>query len=128
MAPKEQSELGALEGFSEALRLLLKRSDLTQEEVAARTGVSRSAVNRFVNGRDRPSLDTFGRLLRYGLGVTIVDFAEALLEVQGYTSEDVLSQDDLEDLLRSLHLRLRLTERRASVDEPPVDSDKPNST
>ena len=96
-------DLGALNGLAEALKTLVEQSDLTQEEIARRTGVSRGTVSRIVNGRDKPSLETFPRLLHYGLGVTLLDFVEVLMEAQQVVQPETISRSELEE--RLAHLR-----------------------
>lgn len=127
MRPFEPDDLGALNGASEALRRLAEESDLTQEEIAQRIGISRSAVSRILHGRDRPRLETLGRLLKYGLGLSMVDFVEVLLDVQGQDSSEVIHRHELEDALRLLHLRLRVGTGE-SPSEPSSDQDEPEST
>ena len=108
----DPDDLGALNGTAEALKTLVDRSDLTQEEIARRTGVSRGTISRIINGRDKPSIETFGRLLHYGLGVTLLDFVEVLMEAQKVAQPETISRRELEDAIRVLHLRLRIDPRR----------------
>lgn len=104
----DPDDLGALDGLDIALKTLVDRSDLNQEEIARRTGVSRGTISRVINGRDKPSIETFGRLLHYGLGVTLLDFVEVLMEAQKIAKPEIISRRELEDAIRVLHLRLRI--------------------
>ena len=107
-SPFDPDDLGALDGMAQALKTLVDRSDLNQEEIARRTGVSRGTISRVINGRDKPSIETFGRLLRYGLGVTVLDFVEVLMDAQKVAQPETISRRELEDAIRVLRLRLRL--------------------
>lgn len=103
------SDLGAFEGLAPALKRLIAKSGRTQQEIAERTGVARPTVSRIANGRDKPSIETLGRLLSDGLGMNALDLAEALLEVNRSSDlVDVVPRSELEAALRVLHLRLRV--------------------
>lgn len=45
-------------GFAEMLRYLRKSSDLTQFQLAEKTGISRSSINNYENGIREPDFDT----------------------------------------------------------------------
>ena len=104
-----KAELGAFAGLDRALKLLIKKSGRKQREIAERTGVARPTISRIVNGHDRPSIETLGRLLGDGLGLTVLDLAEALIEVNRDSPlPEVVPRSELQAALRVLHLRLQV--------------------
>ena len=112
MTDYDDDDLGAFEGLPEALRSLQKQSRRSVTEIAARTGISRSAVHRYLSGDNEPTLKNLGRLLQYGLEMSVLDLAEALVEATGGPPSD-----ELMDAVRLLQLRLRI-----SVDADPGES------
>jgi transcriptional regulator with XRE-family HTH domain len=50
--------------FADELRELRQKAGITQEEVAARAGVSREYVSMLEAGKNMPSIDIFIRLCR----------------------------------------------------------------
>lgn len=69
-----------MEQLGDALRRL--RGAMPQAELARRSGVSASAINRAEMGRHSPSAETLGALLA-ALGLTLHDLADAIDEVAG---------------------------------------------
>lgn len=69
-----------MERLGEALRRL--RGATAQAELARKSGVSASAINRAEMGHHSPSAETLGALLT-ALGLTLHDLADALDEVAG---------------------------------------------
>lgn len=58
--------------FAEELRTLRTNAGITQEEVAARAGVSREYVSMLEAGKNTPTIDVFIRLCR-AVGVSPAD-------------------------------------------------------
>lgn len=115
-------DLGAFRGVHRALRMLVERSELSQGEVAERSGVSPSAFSRFLSGELNPRLPILGKILESGLNATVVDLAEALTEVQRQIAEEggeEISVAEILDALRALTLRLGIQPR--PQDPPPED-------
>lgn len=104
MTEFDDDDLGAFEGLPEALRSLQRQSRRSVKDIAARTGISRSAVHRYLSGDNEPTLKNLGRLLEYGLGMNVLDLAEALIEATGGPPSD-----ELMEAVRLLQLRLRMT-------------------
>lgn len=103
-------QLGCFTGLSEALRILVQRSLLPQKEIARRAGVLESSLSKYLSGDNNPGLGALGRIVEDGLGLTLIDLAEALQQVRGDTapsSSDTVSVDELEDQVRVLLMRLR---------------------
>ncbi|OQX82102.1 MAG: transcriptional regulator [Bacteroidetes bacterium 4484_276] len=48
-----------------------KESNLTQEELAKRTGTKKSYISRIENGKSDIQLSTFFKLIEFGLGRTL---------------------------------------------------------
>ena len=71
---------GSLDGLGRVLRDLRIERGLTQVELAARAGVSKSMLSLYEGEKRRPQLDTLGRLLD-ALGVRLGELA-ARLEVR----------------------------------------------
>jgi transcriptional regulator with XRE-family HTH domain len=113
--------LGCFTGLSKALKLLVQRSLLPQKEIARRAQVLESSLSKYLSGDINPGLGALGRIVEDGLGLTLVDLAEALQQVQGKsgpTSRPTVSVDELEDQVRVLLLRLRC---RAEGGDPSKD-------
>jgi len=121
--------LGCFTGLSEALRILVQRSLLPQKEIARRAGVLESSLSKYLSGDNNPGLGALGRIVEDGLGLTLIDLAEALQEVRGKrapTSRDTVSVDELEDQVRVLLMRLRRNrsgEDSSTKDPPDTDPD-----
>jgi transcriptional regulator with XRE-family HTH domain len=70
-------------GLGPALRRLREKgAGLTQEQVAARTGISQGRLSRYENGKKLPDLSTVDRLLTF-YGTDLVGLDRALQEVRG---------------------------------------------
>jgi len=70
-------------GLGPALRRLREQgAGLTQEKVAARTGISQGRLSRYENGRKVPDLSTLDRLLTC-YGADLEGLGRALREVRG---------------------------------------------
>lgn len=70
-------------GLGPALRRLREKvAGLTQEQVAARTGISQGRLSRYENGRKVPDLSTLDRLL-ICYGTDLVGLDRALEEARG---------------------------------------------
>jgi len=75
--------MGALDRFGEAIRELRLRRDISsQSELAARSGVAVTTVNKIETGKRRPDFDTVGAILD-ALGFELYDLANALDTVNG---------------------------------------------
>jgi|GEM_PF-6533160 transcriptional regulator with XRE-family HTH domain len=116
-----REDLGAFEGLGAALRWLVDRSGQPHKQVAAKAGVSESAFSRFLSGELNPRLPVLGKILRDGLGMTVLDLAEALYrsDESAQTGQSI-SLQDLQDGVRTLMLRFQL---QASEDEEPSDGE-----
>lgn len=104
MTDFDDDDLGIFEGLPDALAILRERSNRSIKEIAARTGISRSAVHRYLSGDNEPTLKNLGRLLEYGLGMNLLDLAEALSQATGSGP----SRSELDEAVRLLQLRLRI--------------------
>jgi transcriptional regulator with XRE-family HTH domain len=70
-------------GLGPALRRLREKvAGLTQEQVAAKTGISQGRLSRYENGKKVPDLATLDRLLAF-YGTDLVGLDRALQEVRG---------------------------------------------
>lgn len=125
----QQREFGALAGLPEALRLLFEKSGLSITSIAARAGVGRSSLHRFLSGEIVPSLPTLGCLLEV-LGLDVVDLAEAVVKAQngdGVGNDVPLHQEDLAPIEEALRLvRLRL--KSGTLGDRPDSSKKTHSS
>lgn len=65
------------EHFGSAIRALRKRGALTQEALAERCSLSRSAIGQFERGLASPSLETLGRILD-AIGADLRDLQDEL--------------------------------------------------
>lgn len=121
MTDFDDHDLGAFEGLPAALTTLKEKSDRSVKEIAARTGISRSAVHRYLSGDNEPTLKNLGRLLEYGLGMNVLDLAEALVEVTGSGP----SRQELEEAVRLLQLRLRISTEADPGENPSARGGQP---
>ncbi len=65
------------ERFAENLAYYLKRAGLTQEDLAARSGIHRTQAGKLVNGKQMPRLDTLLRLAG-ALDVSVADLVDGI--------------------------------------------------
>ena len=70
---------GLEEAFAVVLRRLRKRQNLSQEELALRSGLGRAFVSLLERSHRRPSLSTLYQMAR-ALGVSPVEFLQAIDE------------------------------------------------
>lgn len=70
------------ESLGSALRWLRWRRNRTQHEVARSAGITRAMLSAYETGKQRPSLDSLGRLL-VALGIDLLHLHEALALHQG---------------------------------------------
>lgn len=66
-----------------SIRLIRKRMRLTQQEMAAKCGLSQTALSQIENGLKRPSLKTLKKIC------TALDVPEALIYILGMEQADV---------------------------------------
>lgn len=86
--PLTSSQVGALDNFGEAIRRLRSQRGLaSQAELAARSGVAITTVNKIETGKRRPDFDTAGALLD-AMNCTLHDLAAALDEAAGRAPAD----------------------------------------
>lgn len=72
---------GPFDGLGPALRGLRAERGLTQVQVTERAGVSKQMLSLYERERQRPHLDTLGRILD-ALGVSLVGLAQRIEEVR----------------------------------------------
>lgn len=80
--------MSAFHGLGGVLRDLRTDRRLTQEQLAERAGVSKSMLSLYEGGKQRPHLDTLGRLLD-ALGVRLGGLAARLGKVERPQSGEV---------------------------------------
>ena len=61
--------------FARCLRKIRMRVELSQSELARRTGICRTVINRYESGRSTPEIVNLG-LIADGLGVTTDELLE----------------------------------------------------
>lgn len=83
------------------LRIWMKKSGYTQQELAEITGVSRVSINNYINGNYEPKRDFFDKLRELGADV------DYLLNGRADGSDDI---DDIEKPDTETNIRLRLLE------------------
>jgi transcriptional regulator with XRE-family HTH domain len=83
--------------FGAALREIRTRQQLTQEQLAERSGLSYKFIGEVERGRGNPTLDTIARLAD-ALGVNITDLLQALPQAAGHAGEYRISRRDLQML------------------------------
>lgn len=69
-------------GLGEALHRLRKTRGLSQADLAEKTGLSHSQVSAFEAGKQTPSLDSLGKLMRT-LGCDLDELSSALKSARG---------------------------------------------
>jgi transcriptional regulator with XRE-family HTH domain len=117
--------LGCFTGLSKALKILVKRSLLPQKEIARRAQVLESSLSKYLSGEINPGLGALGRIVEDGLGLTLLDLAEALQQVRGKAApptRDTVSVDELEDQVRVLLMRLRSNRSGSGSTTPDPDN------
>ena len=124
---KADNHLGCFTGLSEALRRLVKQSILSQKEIAERAGVLESSLSKYISGDNNPGLGALGRIVEDGLGLTLLDLAEALRQARGSAppvERRTISVDELEDQVQAFLSRLRHSgEKQGSPTKTSGDSD-----
>ena len=83
------------------LRIWMKKSGYTQQELAEITGVSRVSINNYINGNYEPKRDFLEKLRELGADV------DYLLNGRADGSDDI---DDIEKPDTETNIRLRLLE------------------
>jgi transcriptional regulator with XRE-family HTH domain len=76
-----------LERLGDAVRILRKRRDLKQIEVATGAGLSESQISDIENARNNPGWLLITRLVEDGLGLALRDLVTAYEEVGGEPPE-----------------------------------------
>lgn len=82
--------------FSERLRKLRRMRGITQDELAAATGVSRSAIGMYENGAREPNFETLEAFADY-FNVSMSDLVDSNI-VPSATDEDLQMLKDNPDL------------------------------
>lgn len=70
-----------LEAFGQRLRRLRIERELSQEELAGRSGLSRKLISRLEHGRSSPNLATIACLAK-GLGADVVPLVDGLPHIK----------------------------------------------
>lgn len=73
--------MSPFDGLGSALRWLRYKRDLSQHDVASRSGLHKAQISKYERGRDSPSVKNLGKLLD-ALGVRLGDLETALEEVR----------------------------------------------
>lgn len=77
--------------FSYTLRSLRLEKDISQEQLAEKSGVSRQQISRLECHSDNPTLETI-RLLAQSLGVSLQDF---MAHFENYFNSSLLKEKNL---------------------------------
>ncbi|HEX2020473.1 MAG TPA: cupin domain-containing protein [Aurantimonas sp.] len=91
--------------IGQGLRELRRRRQLTTRELAARSGISHSAVSLIERDRMSPSVDTLGAMLE-AMGSTLTGFFSGLSASMPYSP--FYRRDDLPEIGRSDEISYRL--------------------
>lgn len=106
----DENGFGCFTGLPEALKLLVKGSILSQKEIAERSGVLESSLSKYLSGDNNPTVGALGRIVEDGLGLTLLDLAEALRQARGSAppvERRTISVEELEDQVHAFLHRLR---------------------